>query len=174
MGTVAFYIFFGICFIGFAMRTSHYVLKNRGSKLAESSKVIKTLFVTMFFLWFGWFGMVFNDPYEMNLASWLRYTGLAIFIIGVSFFIIAHMNLMGGERQGQGLATKGLYSRLRHPMYYGFILWVLGLPIFMNSLFSLASVLIWMPQFLYWGISEEKELEAKHAEYKEYKKKTWF
>jgi protein-S-isoprenylcysteine O-methyltransferase Ste14 len=81
---------------------------------------------------------------------------------------------MGGESQGQGLATKGLYSKLRHPMYYGFILWVLGLPIFMNSLFALASALIWIPQFLYWGISEEKELEKKHAEYKEYKKKTWF
>jgi len=155
------------------MRTSHYVLKNRGSELAENSRVIKTLFIVMFILWFGWFGMVFIDPYEMNLTGWLRYTGLALFIIGILFFIIAHVKLMGIESQGQGLVTNGIYSRIRHPMYYGFILWVLGLPIFMNSLFTLASALVWIPQFLYWGMSEEKELEEKYAKYGEYKKRTW-
>ena len=172
MGTVIFYIFFGICFICYAVRTTHYVLKNRGSELAENSKVIKILFGVMFFLWFGWFGMVFNDPYEMNLTGWLRYIGLAIFIIGISFFIITHMKITGVE--SKGLVTGGIYSKLRHPMYYGFILWILGLPIFLNSLFSLASSVIWIPQLLYWGKSEEKELEEKHEGYEEYKKKTWF
>jgi len=70
--------------------------------------------------------------------------------------------------------TDGIYSKLRHPMYYGFILWILGLPIFMNSPFTLASSVIWIPQLLYWGKSEERELEEKYEEYRDYKKKTWF
>ncbi len=171
MGTVVFYIFWGVCFICFAIRTSHYVLKSKGNKLAENRQVIKILFFVMFFLWFGWFGMVFNDPYEMNLTSWLRYLGLAVFIIGILLFIIAHLKSSGVP--SKGLVTGGIYSKLRHPMYYGFILLILGLPIFMNSLFSLASSLIWIPQLLYWGRSEEKELEEIYPEYGEYKKRTW-
>jgi len=174
MGTLVFYIFFGICFICFAIRTSHHVLKNRGSELAENRKVIKILFVVMFFLWFGWHGMVFNDPYEMNLTSWLRYIGLAIFIIGISLFIIPHLKIKGVENQDRGLITGGIYSKLRHPMYFGFMLWIIGFSIFMDSLFTIASSVIWIPQFLYWGISEEKELEKKYEEYGEYKRKTWF
>ena len=109
METVIFYIFFGICFICFSVRSTHYVLKNRGSELAENSKVIKLLFIVMFFLWFGWFGMVFNDLYEMNLTSWLRYVGLAFFIIGISFFIIAHMKIIM-YRMGQIVKTANVIA----------------------------------------------------------------
>ena len=172
METVIFYLFFGICFICFSLRTTHHLLKNRGNELAESGKVIKALYFVMFFLWTSWVGMAIGDLYEMNLADWVRYTGLAVFIVGVLFFIIAHVKIMGVE--SQGLATGGIYSRLRHPMYYGFILWIIGLPIFMNALFTLASAAIWIPQLLYWGRSEEKELEEKYEGYEAYKKKTWF
>ena len=122
MDMVVLYICFGICFVCFAIRTSYHVLKNRGSELAESSRFTRALFVVMFLLWSSWVGMVLGDPYEMSVPEWLRYVGLAAFIIGVAFFIVAHANVMGGETQAQGFATRGLYSKLRHPMYYGFIL----------------------------------------------------
>ena len=54
------------------------------------------------------------------------------------------------------LAIRGVYSKIRHPMYYGFIIWMIDLPIFMNSLFTLASAVIWIPQILYWRTAEEK------------------
>ena len=62
MDTLIFYIFFGVCFICFAIRTSYYVLANRESRLAENKRFITMLFVVMFFLWFSWFWMSFNDP----------------------------------------------------------------------------------------------------------------
>ena len=172
MGTLVFYVFFGVCFICFAVRTSYYLLANRGSGLAESRKFITTLFVVMFLLWFSWFVMSFNDRYEMNLPSWARYTGLALFIIGFLLFIFSHVKIRGQETDK--LVTSGIYSKIRHPMYIGFIIWFIGFPIFTNAGFTLASAIIWIPQLLYWRSSEERQLEKKYKDYQEYKKKTWF
>ena len=172
MGTLLFYIFFSVCFICFAIRSSYYVLANRGSSLAENRKFITVLFIVMFLLWFSWFWMAFNDPYRMNLPSWARYTGLAFFIIGFSLFILSHVKMRG--QQTDKLATTGIFSKIRHPMYLGFIIWLIGLPIFTNAAFTLASAIIWIPQILYWRASEERQLEQKYEDYQEYKKKTWF
>ena len=172
METFIFYIFFGVCFLCFAIRTSYYILANRGSKLAESKKFITTLFVIMFFLWFSWFWMSFNDPHEMALSLWARYTGLAFFIIGFFLFIFSHLKIRGQETDK--LVTTGIYSKIRHPMYLGFIIWIIGFPIFTNAAFTLASAIIWIPQILYWRISEERQLGKKYKDYQEYKTKTWF
>lgn len=172
MGTLIFYIVFVVCLICFAIRTSYYVLANRGSKLAENKKFTTMLFVVMFFLWFSWFGMSFNDPYQMNLPSWARYLGLAIFIVGFCLFIISHLKTRGQE-SGK-LITSGVYSKIRHPMYSGFIIWIIGLPMFMNAPFTLASAVIWIPLILYWRSSQERQLENRYAGYQEYKKRTWF
>jgi protein-S-isoprenylcysteine O-methyltransferase Ste14 len=45
---------------------------------------------------------------------------------------------------------------------------------FMRSLITLASSVIWVPHIIYWKVLEEKDLEEKYEEYREYKKKTWF
>lgn len=172
METLIFYISSGVCFICFAVRTSYYVLANRRSGLAEKKKLITVLFVTMFFLWFSWFWMSFNDPYEMNLLSWARYTGLAFFIIGVCLFIFSHVKIRGQETDR--LVTTGIYSKIRHPMYLGFIIWIIGFPIFTDAAFTLASAIIWIPQILYWRTFEERQLFKKHKDYQEYKNKTWF
>ena len=154
------------------IRTSYHVLDNRGSKLAENKILLNALFVVMFFLWFSWFGMSMNGPYEMNLPLWARYTGLAMFIFGVSLFVISHLKIRGLE--SEKLVTSGIYSRIRHPMYLGFIIWIIGFPMFMNALFVLASAIIWIPHILYWRMSEERQLTKKYEDYEEYKKKTWF
>ena len=72
------------------------------------------------------------------------------------------------------LVKKGIYSKIRNPMYFGFIIWNIGFPVFMEKLFSLTSALLWTANILLWKVLEEKELEDKYPEYLEYKKKTWF
>jgi len=172
METLIFYIFFGICFVCFAIRSSYYVLANRESRLAENKRFITMLLVTMFFLWFSWFWMSFNDPYKINLPSLVRYTGLAFFVIGFCLFIFSHVKIRGQETDR--LITTGIYSKIRHPMYFGFIIWVTGFPVFTGAAFTLASAIIWIPQILYWRSSEEKQLGKKYKDYQEYKKRTWF
>ena len=176
METLLFYIAFGFCFVCFAIRTSYHVLVNRGSILAENRRLITMLFIIMALLWFSWFYMSLNDPYEMNLPSWARYTGLAVFIIGFLLFILSHTvfrSLAKGQETDK-LVTTGIYSKIRNPMYLGSIIWIIGLPIFTNAAFTLASAIIWIPHILYWKSSEERQLAKKHKDYQEYKKKTWF
>ena len=172
MEMLIFYISFGVCFVCYAIRTSYYVLANRGSEFVENKKFVIFLFITMFFLWFSWFYLSFNDLYKMSLPSWVRYTGLALFIIGVFPFLFSHIIIRGQETDK--LITTGIYSKIRHPMYYGFIIWIVGFPIFTNAAFTLASAIIWIPQILYWRVSEERKLEQKYPDYKEYKSRTWF
>jgi len=134
------------------------------------------IFVVMFLLWFSWFCMSFNDPYEINLPSWARYTGLAVFIIGFCLFIFSHTvfrPLVRGQETDK-LITTGIYSKIRNPMYLGFIIWIIGLPVFTNAAFTLASAIIWIPHILYWKSSEERQLAKKYKDYQEYKKRTWF
>jgi len=60
MNILIFYVFFGVCFICFVIRSSYYVLANRGNELAESKRFITILFAVMFILWFAWFFMSFR------------------------------------------------------------------------------------------------------------------
>lgn len=176
MEKLLFYIAFGICFICFAIRTSYHVLANKGNTLAENRKLTTVIFIVMFLLWFSWFYMSLNDPYEMNLPLWARYTGLAVFIIGFCLFILSHTvfrSLARGQETDK-LITTGIYSKIRNPMYLGFIIWIIGLPVFTNAAFTLASAIIWIPHILYWKSSEERQLAKKYKDYQEYKKRTWF
>ncbi|MCK4322563.1 hypothetical protein KAX08_08625 [candidate division WOR-3 bacterium] len=124
-------------------------------------------------LWFSWFQMCFIDPIKLNIPPFLRYSGLLLFIMGVSLFILSHTKLGGFEDKGE-LIKGCIYSKIRNPMYLGFIIWIIGFPIFTKSLITLASSAIWISHIIYWKVLEEKELEEKYKKYREYKKKTWF
>lgn len=115
--------------------------------------------------------MSFFDPIKMSI-SLAKYFGLILFLAGLALIILSHIKIEGFE--SDELITTGVYSKIRHPMYLGFILWIIGFPVFMQSLITLASSVIWIPQIMYWKASEERKLEKKYKEYKEYKKKTLF
>ncbi len=166
-----FFTWFGICFICYTLRTSFHVLDNKKSNLLKSKKLPTIMSVTMFFLWFSWFPMSFFDPIKMNI-SLAKYFGLILFLAGFALVILSHLKIAGFV--SDELITTGIYSKIRHPMYLGFILWIVGFPMFMQSLITLASSIIWIPQIMYWKTSEERKLEKKYKDYKEYKKRTWF
>ena len=164
---------FAVCFVCFILRTAFNILKYKKSKRAHNKAVYGAILLIMFVLWFSWGWMVFTDPVKIDIPEWLRYLGLALFVIGVSLFILSHIKLKGFEGN-KSLVRDGIYSRVRNPMYSGFILWVFGFPLFMQAFASLASGVIWSAFFIYWKALEEKELEEKYAEYRDYKKRTWF
>ena len=107
------------------------------------------------------------------MPSWIRYIGLLLFLAGVTFFLVSHIKLKGFEDSGY-LIKKGIYSKIRNPMYLGFIIWIVGFPLFLQKGFAILSSIIWVTHILIWKGLEEKELERKYPDYKEYKKKTWF
>jgi protein-S-isoprenylcysteine O-methyltransferase Ste14 len=141
--------------------------------LAENKTCIAFIYVVMAILWFSWFQMCFFDPVKIEVSVWIRSAGLLLFSAGIFLFIFSHIHLRGFQDRGE-LKTTGIYSKIRNPMYLGFILWIIGFPIFTRSLITLGSSPVWISNIIFWKILEEKELEKKYREYREYKKKTWF
>lgn len=148
-------------------------LTYREHRLVEKKYVTVLVYVAMGIFWFFWFNMNFSDPVKVALPMWLRCLGLLMFVAGVSLFVVAHRGMQGFEEKGR-LATTGVYAKIRNPMYLGFIVWVIGLPIFLESMLTLASAVFWIAHFLHWKSLEEKKLEQEFSEYRDYKRRTWF
>jgi len=73
------------------------------------------------------------------------------------------------------LVTTGLFSRIRHPMYAGFVLWIVGWATSYGALGSLTVGALCIGNILYWRHLEENALEAQYGErYRAYRLGTWF
>lgn len=102
-------------------------------------------------------------------------------IVGGSIFLFWSRHYLGSNwtvgwsflREGQQLITDGPYGIVRHPVYLGFILMVIGTALVMLSKNVLIAVLLIVPLVIYLkGRSEEKALLQKFgSEYENYKKK---
>jgi protein-S-isoprenylcysteine O-methyltransferase Ste14 len=127
----------------------------------------------MFFMWASWVFMCFSDPVKFSSSAWSIYLGLTLFVVGLLLFVLSEMT-KGGVTDKGVLVIKGIYSKIRHPMYLGQILMAVGVPFFTQGLVTLCLSIVWIVQILFWKVLEERELLAEHPEYGEYKKRTWF
>jgi len=125
-------------------------------------------------LWISWFVLCSLDIYKINLAPIVRYFGISLFFSGVIIFAIALFTIKTLEDYKGELVTKGIYSKVRHPMYLGFIFWLIGVPIFFGAVFSFALSFLFIANVLFWEHIEEKELVKRFSSYREYKKSTIF
>ena len=124
-------------------------MKFKKNPLAENKIVFAVILGVMAILWFSWFQMCFFDPVKIAIPVFARVAGLLLFAVGVFLFIFSHMKLKGFEDRGE-LKTDGIYSKIRNPMYLGFIIWVIGFPIFTRSLLTLVSSPVWVAFFIFW------------------------
>jgi protein-S-isoprenylcysteine O-methyltransferase Ste14 len=168
-----FVISFLVCLVCFILRTIFNLLRYTKIEFAAKKNNVRGVMGIMFLLWASWFQILFNDPLKVNLPGMVKYGGLIIFLIGFTLFVLSHVQLKGFEDKGK-LVRNGIYRKIRNPMYLGFILWIIGLPLLFEAMATLISGLVWIPFFIYWKILEEKELDEKYEDYKEYKKNTWF
>lgn len=168
-----FIIWFLVCFVCYAMRTTYNILNFRNHPLAERRHVITAVYIIMFVLWFSWAQMCFTDSARMKLPAGLKYAGLGLFIAGVFLFIFSHLKLKK-FKEDTHLVKEGIYSKIRNPMYTGFIIWIIGFPVFFDKRYAFLSSVLWITHILIWKHLEERTLEKKYPEYKAYKKATWF
>ncbi len=112
-----------------------------------------------------------NDP-------WLQGTGLAIFILGLALAIWARVYL--GRNWGMPmsqkvdpeLVTTGPYRSIRHPIYSGIILAMIGTAIAV-SLYWLVAIILLGSYFLYSAIVEERNMAQRFpSSYPQYKRST--
>jgi protein-S-isoprenylcysteine O-methyltransferase Ste14 len=100
--------------------------------------------------------------------------GLGVLLLGLAIAVTALIQLRGVENIDH-LVTTGMFSKLRHPMYLGFILWIAGWIIFTGAGASLLVGAVAVGCILFWRhLEEEKLLSDYGEEYERYRKGTWF
>jgi len=165
---------FLICFLSYAIHTWATYLET--NKKTSNNKTVEKIISTIIHLGYvAWVFMIFSDPVRGNFSNYVAMpVGLLIGITGTVLFALSVIDKKGYHDLNY-LVKTGIYSKIRHPMYLGIILIHIGFPIAWQSILTLASAIIWIPQILLWKYWEDKYLEKKFGnEYIGYKKKTIF
>lgn len=173
MSSRTFIILVSLCVITHIIRTIYELLKHK--KILEPNKLTFVIvFTNMAVLWATWFSLCSADVYKINLPQIIHYLGFLLCLIGLILFITALFTIKTLETYDGDLITKGLYSKIRHPMYLSFILWSIGFPIFHGAIFSFVLSFVFIANILFWRYLEEIELEKRFTDYKDYRTKTLF
>jgi protein-S-isoprenylcysteine O-methyltransferase Ste14 len=122
----------------------------------------------------SWIWMCPLDPWRIYSHVAIRGIGLALLGAGVALAVAGLVQLRGLENIDH-LITSGLFSKLRHPMYTGFISWILGWVIYYGAVMSLLVAIICVGAILYWRRLEEGSLLTLYGDaYRNYRNVTWF
>jgi protein-S-isoprenylcysteine O-methyltransferase Ste14 len=162
-----------VCTITHIIRSTYEILKHR-QVLKPGKLSFIVIFINMILLWISWFLLCNYDVYKIQLPEIIRFTGISFAVIGIIIFLTGLFTIKTLESYEGDLITTGIYSRIRHPMYSGFLLWLIGFPIYFGALFALILSLLFISNILFWKYLEEKELEKRFPAYLDYKKTTIF
>ena len=107
-----------------------------------------------------------------------RIAGVAIGLPSLALLVLARLELGGSfsvRPKAQALVTRGLYSRIRNPIYFFGSFAIAGFFLYMNLPLAFCVFAVLIPLQIYRARQEEKVLEAKFGdEYRQYKSRTWF
>jgi protein-S-isoprenylcysteine O-methyltransferase Ste14 len=169
-----FFILAAVFVVCVLIRDLYEVLKESRRINPENKVIFAGIFSVMCALWVSWFSLCPIDPYRLELPASVTRLALGIVIIGTALAVGALIQLRGVENIDH-LVTRGLFKRMRHPMYLGFILWIVGWSIFNSSLVSLCIGIPGMVSVLWWRHLEDRRLGVQFGSaYAEYRKSTWF
>ncbi len=169
------YFFYVALFLfGLVVRTGYELLKEKGMVNPENRILFVSVIGAMILMWTSWFSMCPLDPLRFALPQVVCSFGLIIQVLGLCLAIIALVQLRGLENI-RHLVTTGIFSKLRHPMYIGFISWIVGATLYYGAAASLAVGLLGIGNILYWRRLEETRLELAYGEeYLRYRERTWW
>jgi len=154
------------------IRTTYEAFKKAGR--ANTKALFPVILTVMILLWVSWFVMCPLDPLLFEASPVVHWSGFGAFVLGWILALTALMQLKGLEDIDH-LVTTGLFSKIRHPMYTGFVLWILGWGLYHGAGVSLIAGLVAIGNVLYWRGLEEANLEAQYGEaYLSYRRGTWF
>jgi protein-S-isoprenylcysteine O-methyltransferase Ste14 len=164
----------GLFLVCLLIRAAYELLKEAGKINLESKPIFAVIFTSMCILWMSWFSLCPRDPYRLGLSDTIRWVGLAIVAAGTVLAVGALLQLRGVENI-KDLVTTGLFSRFRHPMYVGFVLWIVGWSVYHDGAGSLTLGAVGIASVLWWKHLEEARLLSQFgSRYEKYRRTTWF
>jgi protein-S-isoprenylcysteine O-methyltransferase Ste14 len=166
-------ILVGLCLLGLTIRTGYEALKKAGRVDPENKPLFFVVFVAMCTMLASWPFMCPRDPWRITVPGVVRWIGLLAVAVALAL-AFGGLVLLRGLENIDHLVTTGLYSKLRHPMYAGFILWIVGWVVCYGAVGSAIIALICIGNILYWRFLEESALESRYGEdYRSYRRTTW-
>jgi protein-S-isoprenylcysteine O-methyltransferase Ste14 len=118
---------------------------------------------------FGWSQM----PGSVSLAGDVL-VALGLFIN----LLVFRENSYGASNikveESQAVISTGPYALVRHPMYAGVLIMILGVPLALGSWWGLAVLALVIPGLIWRILDEEKVLEKDLSGYKEYEQKVLY
>jgi len=168
-----FLLFVIVCFTTHIIRTIYEVLKYKQILIPNKVSFI-LMFTNMLLLWVSWVLLCRYDNHRFDLPIVFTTLGIIISSLGILLFITALSTIKTLETYDGDLITTGIYKITRHPMYLGFIFWLIGFPLMFGAIYQFIFSVIFICNILFWRHLEEKELELRFEQYQEYAKGTWF
>ena len=136
---------------------------------------IGILFRPMFIAVFVVAGLNFRFGWLL-MPNWTTYVAAGIFLLGYALYAeVMRENVWLSRtvevQENQQVIDTGLYGIVRHPMYSATLLLFLSMPLVLNSVWSFALMLLYIPIIVKRIRNEEEVLERDLAGYKEYKQR---
>ena len=121
-------------------------------------------------------GWVFQSgPGPHGLAHWF---GLLLSLIGLAGVILSRYTLgrsFSIAPKATALVTRGIYSRIRNPIYVSGMIFIVGVIIIVRRPELLAILLVLIPMQIIRARREAVVLDETFGDaYREYRKRTWF
>jgi len=182
-------VFETVYLIGFAVASvirSYYGLQFKRKLIAHSDKENPIVFVGIA-LW----GVVLILPFitmfsdglvvaDYEIVTALRVLGAFIFIGSLWVLSRSHIDLAANFspslfiRENHVLVTKGIYRRIRHPMYLSFFMWAIGQALLIDNWLAGPLGLLSFAMIYWFRVPrEERQLLSQFgAEYETYQKRT--
>jgi protein-S-isoprenylcysteine O-methyltransferase Ste14 len=140
----------------------------------------KLLIVVMLALWFGWLALIGLDAGRYHWSEvplLLQGAGVLICLGSYLVWLTLKANSYAApaikiqKERGHTVVTDGPYTYVRHPMYAGAFLFVIGAPLLLSSWWGLAAAPFLLIVIGTRAVLEERTLEAELDGYADYAKR---
>ena len=107
---------------------------------------------------------------SLYIHSVQNFVGLALLVIGLTIMLVAQITLWRFYfstlviREDHQLITHGIYRFVRHPIYLGAITGLIGVPVYVSSVYGLLTMALLIPIFLNRIRMEEKLLTTEFGD----------
>jgi len=133
------------------------------------------ILILLMFALFPWGIWHWLSKYPHDLMT---YTGIALIIPSYVLLIIAFFQLgrsLSVTPEAKELVTKGLYAKIRHPIYVFGTLLFLGLAMVLHSLPFYVFWVVLLVVHIWWARKENRVLEEQFGDaYRAYRERVWF
>ena len=123
-----------------------------------------------------WWIMILENRGTLDLPVLLAVpAGFALVASGLYIHFRGVRDLRAYRDDGE-LVTQGIYARLRHPIYYGWVPVCIGFPLITLSWYGLVTAPLWAILLVVCGPMEERDMRRRLPEgvYESYASSTWF